>query len=156
LDCVIVLRVLTKDEIQKLADKTLKIRGISTPQKSSDWVRVADVSKKPARMAMKIVNATNDVSIVATNVNASDTNETNTKMTTAKMNTLLENRECSKLLLMGRNPRQILYAIGKDAESVSKTLLMRLVRSKHPLDDLLMQRNLRFLESKFLSVWWKR
>jgi hypothetical protein len=107
-------------------------------------------------MAMKIVNATNDVSIVATNVNASDTNETNTKMTTAKMNTLLENRECSKLLLMGRNPRQILYAIGKDAESVSKTLLMRLVRSKHPLDDLLMQRNLRFLESKFLSVWWKR
>ena len=29
LDCVIVLRVLTKDEIQKLADRTLEIRGIT-------------------------------------------------------------------------------------------------------------------------------
>jgi hypothetical protein len=30
LDCVIVLRVLTKDEIQKLADRTLEIRGMFT------------------------------------------------------------------------------------------------------------------------------
>jgi hypothetical protein len=101
-------------------------------------------------MAMKIVNATNDVSTAAMNVNANDTNETNTKMTTAKMNTLLENRECSKLLLMGRNLRQILYATGKDAESVSKNLLMLLVCSKHLLNDLLFHGNLRFLKSKFL------
>jgi hypothetical protein len=122
----------------------------------SNWVHVANVPKKPAHMAMKIVNATNDVSTAAANVNASDTNETNTKMTTAKMNTLLENRECSKLLMMDRNLQQISYATGKDAENVSKNLLMLLVRSKHPLDDLLIKRNLRLLKSKFLSLWWKR
>jgi hypothetical protein len=105
-------------------------------------------------MAMKIANGSNDVSIVAVNVNASDTNVTNTKMTTAKMNLLLENRECSKLLLMGRNLRQILYATEIDAESVSRSLSMLLVRSKHTLGDLFMQRNLRFSEKVFF-LWWK-
>jgi hypothetical protein len=125
------------------------IRGISTPWNLFYRLHAADVSKKPAHMAMKIVNATNDVSTAVTNVNASDMNEMNTKMTTAKTNTLLENRECSKLLLMGRNLQQILYATEKDVENVSRNLLMLLVRSEHPLDDLLMQKCLRFLESKF-------
>jgi hypothetical protein len=111
---------------------------------------ILTISKKPAHMAMKIVNAMNDVSTAVMNVNASETNGTNTKMTTAKMNTLLGNRECSKLLLMGRNLLQILYATGIDVENVSRNLLMLLVRSKHLLDDLLMQQYLRFLESRFL------
>jgi hypothetical protein len=93
-------------------------------------------------MAMKIVNDSNDVSTAVANVNASGTNEMNTKMMTAKMNTLLERRECLKLLSMGRNLWQILYATVKDAESVSRNLPMLLVRLRYPLDDLLMQRNL--------------
>ena len=101
-------------------------------------------------MAMKIVNGSNDVSTAVVNANASDTNEMNTRMMTAKMNTLPENPECSKLLSMGRNLWQILCATVKDAESVSRNLLMLLVRLRYPLDDLLMQQNLRFLKSKFL------
>ena len=37
LDCVIVLRVLTKEDIQKLADRTRKIRGKRTKPKSKPW-----------------------------------------------------------------------------------------------------------------------
>ena len=99
---------------------------------------------------MKIVNVANDVSTAVANVNASDTTETNTKMMTAKMNTLPVNHECSKLPPMGRNLLQILFATGKDAESVSRNLLTLLVRFRYPLHDLSMQRNLRFWKSEFI------
>jgi bisphosphoglycerate-independent phosphoglycerate mutase (AlkP superfamily) len=39
LDCVIVLRVLTKEEIQKLADRTKEIRGKYRPSHSSKLSR---------------------------------------------------------------------------------------------------------------------
>lgn len=148
LDCVIVLRVLTKDEIQKLADKTLEIRGTYIQYYSLYRLRPADVSKKPAHMVMKIVNVANDVSTAVVNVNASDTSETNMKMMTARMSMHLENHECSRLLSMGRNPPQILCAIENDGESVSMNLLMLLVRFENPShDDFSMQRNLRFWKS---------
>ena len=99
---------------------------------------------------MKIVNVANDVSTAVVNVNASDTNETSTKMMTARMNMLLENRECSKPLSMGRNLPQILCATESDVESVSRNLLMLLVRFRYSLDDFSMQRNLRFWKSKSL------
>ena len=82
---------------------------------------------------MKIVNVANDVSTAVVNVNASDTNETSTKMMTARMNMLLENRECSKPLSMGRNLPQILCATESDVESVSRNLLMLLVRFRYIL-----------------------
>jgi hypothetical protein len=59
LDCVIVLRVLTKEEIQKLADRTRELRGKSRPSHSSvppkeeasphDHVAKCDDSQKKTR-----------------------------------------------------------------------------------------------------------
>jgi len=101
-------------------------------------------------MVMKIVNVANDVSTAVANVNASDTTETNTKMMTAKTNMLPANHECSRLPPMGSNLLQILFATGKDAESVSRNLLTLLVRFRYPLHDLSMQRNLRLWKSEVI------
>jgi hypothetical protein len=133
LDCVIVLRVVTKDEIQKLAYRTQEIRGmLPTPCHIS--VRKAkkkdtDTFKKPVLTATKTANAVCGAKNDEGKENASDAIETNTKMMIARTNTRLGNRVCLKRL--GKMPRPTLFATANGVESVrmkESLLFMRVER----------------------------